>query len=130
MLYSSDTTLIPIDYGKKSIHHGVRTYAGIAKLRSQRAKKENIHLGAWNLGLVFSNCPPDTSSKLEEFIRKELQSKGFSGKECKTVIKTYAQTKIAEFQHVPVVCWLNSPVTKCYKNLAEEIFLKHNFIDD
>lgn len=130
VLYSSDTTLIPIDYGKKSIHHGVRTYAGIAKLRSQRAKKENIHLGAWNLGLVFSNCPPDTSSKLEEFIRKELQSKGFSGKECKTVIKTYAQTKIAEFQHVPVVCWLNSPVTKCYKNLAEEIFLKHNFIDD
>jgi chromosome partitioning protein len=130
VLYSSDTTLIPIDYGKKSIHHGVRTYNGIAKLRSQRSKIETVHLGAWNLGLVFSNCPPDASSKLEELIKKELQSKGFSGKECKTVIKTYAQTKIAEFQHMPVVCWLNSPVTKCYKSLADEVFLKHNFIDE
>jgi chromosome partitioning protein len=130
VLFSSDTTLIPIDYGKKSIHHGVNTYHNIPKVRQQRAQAEKFHLGTWNLGLVFSNCPPDNSSKLDSLIEKELQEKGFSGRKCSTVIKTYAQTKIAEFQHLPVVCWLNSPVTKCYKNLADEIFLKHNFIDD
>jgi chromosome partitioning protein len=129
-LYSSDTTLTPIDYGKKSIHHGVRTYTLISKLRSQRSRNENIHLGAWNLGLVFSNCPPDSGVTLKGLIDKELLSKGFTGRKCTTVIKTYAQTKIAEFQHRPVVCWLNSPITKCYKDLADEVFLKHNFIDE
>ena len=130
VLYSSDTTLIPIDYGKKSIHHGVNTYHGIAKIRSTRSQVEKIHLGTWNLGLVFSNVPPDSGATLDKFIDEELKIKGFSGRKCTTVVKTYAQTKIAEFKHMPVICWSNSPVTKCYKNLAEEIFFKHNFIDD
>lgn len=130
VLYSSDTTLIPIDYGKKSIHHGVKTYQGIATIRKKRAESDKVHLGTWNLGLVFSNCPPDTGSTLEKLIDQELKNKNFTGRKCSTVIKTYAQTKIAEFKHMPVVCWLNSPITKCYKNLAEEVFLKHNFIDD
>lgn len=131
VLYSSDTTLIPIDYGKKSIHHGVNTYHQLSKVRSTRAKNgENIHLGTWNLGLLFSNVPPDSGATLDKFIDEELKKKCFSGRKCTTVVKTYAQTKIAEFKHMPVICWSNSPVTKCYKNLAEEIFLKHNFIDD
>jgi len=129
-LYSSDTTLIPIDYGKKSIHHGVNTYHGLAKIRSTRSQVENMHLGTWNLGLVFSNVPPDSGARLDRLIDEELKLKKFSGRKCTTVVKTYAQTKIAEFKHMPVVCWSNSPITKCYKNLAEEIFLKHNFIDD
>jgi len=89
-----------------------------------------MHLGTWNLGLVFSNVPPDNGARLDKLIDEELELKGFSGRKCTTVVKTYAQTKIAEFKHMPVVCWSNAPITKCYKNLAEEIFLKHNFIDD
>jgi chromosome partitioning protein len=130
VLYSSDTTLIPIDYGKKSIHHGVGTYRSIAKLRLQKSQAEQIHIGPWNLGLVFSNCPPDSGTNLKKLIDDELLSIQFAGRQCKSVIKTYAQTKIAEFKHMPVICWQKSPVTECYKKLADEVFLNHNFVDE
>jgi chromosome partitioning protein len=130
VLYSSDTTLIPIDYGKKSIHHGVSTYRSIAKLRLQKSQAEPIHISPWNLGLVFSNCPPDSGTNLKTLIDNELQSIKFAGRQCKTVIKSYAQTKIAEFKHMPVICWQKSPVTECYTKLADEVFLNHNFVDE
>jgi chromosome partitioning protein len=130
VLYSSDTALIPIDYGKKSIHHGVGTYRSITKLRLQKSQAEQIHIGPWNLGLVFSNCPPDSGTNLKTLIDAELKSVSFAGRQCNTVIKTYAQAKIAEFKHMPVICWQKSPVTECYKELANEVFLEHNFVDE
>lgn len=31
--------------------------------------------------------------------------------------------------NMPVICWHNSPVTKLYSDLANEVFLTHNFVD-
>ncbi len=81
------------------------------------------------MGVVFSNCPPNNVSSLEQCIQKELNSKNFKGKQYNTRLKIYAQTKLAEYKQMPVVCWSKSPITKLYHELADEIFLTHNFID-
>ncbi|HEY9649761.1 MAG TPA: ParA family protein, partial [Coleofasciculaceae cyanobacterium] len=130
VLLSCDTVLIPLDYGRKALHHGVHVYQNlIPKVRGIRAKKEHLHLAPWNLGAVYSNCPPDCGSQLEDSIKKELEAKNFTGSLCKTRLKTYGQTKLAEFKRVPVICWQNSPITKLYKELVNEVFLNHHFID-
>jgi len=130
VLLSCDTVLIPLDYGRKALHHGVNVYQKlIPKVRGIRAKKEHLHLAPWNLGVVFSNCPPDCGTQLEGSIKKELAAKNFTGSLCKTRLKTYGQTKLAEFKRVPVICWQNSPISKLYKELANEVFLNHHFID-
>lgn len=130
LLYSVDTLLIPVDYGKKSIHHGVRIYSKLADIREARKKMKSFNLGAWNLGLMYSNCPADAGTVLKGLIEKELQKSNFSGKRYESVVKTYAQTKVAEFKHAPVVCWRSSQVTKCYQQLVDEVFLESNFIDE
>ncbi len=130
VLLSCDTVLIPLDYGRKALRHGVSVYQNtIPKARGIRAKREHLHLGPWNLGAVFSNCPPDCGTQLDDYIKKELEAKSFTGKLCKTRLKTYGQTKLAEFKQVPVICWQNSPISKLYKELANEVFLNHHFID-
>lgn len=130
VLLSCDTVLTPLDYGRKALRHGINTYqVKVPKTRELRAKTGQLHLGPWNLGAVFSNCPPDYSAQLKAAIDDELKAKNFTGSLCKTHLKTYAQAKLAEFKHVPVVCWQNSPITKLYKQLAEEVFLNHHFLD-
>lgn len=132
-LFSCDTLLIPSDYSRKTLRHAVDLYQkDLPTIRQNRGKQQPIHLSPWNLGIVFSNCPSGVTptSKLEKYIQKELTIKGFTGKQCKTRLAIYAQTKLAEFQHCPVICWQNSPITQLYKNLADEVFLNHNFIDD
>ena len=131
VLSACDTALIPMDLGGKSLHHAIHLYGDtIPKVRENRfAKKERQHWGPWNLGIVFSNCPSDVGTALEQCIEQELTKKGFTGRRCDTRLRTYAQTKVAEFKHVPVVSWQNSPITKLYGKLADEIFLSHNFID-
>jgi len=131
VLFACDTVLIPMDLGGKSLHHAVHLYSDtLPKMREARfAKKERLHWGPWNLGVVFSNCPADVGSSLEQCIDQELTKKGFTGKQCGTRLRTYAQTKVAEFKHVPVICWQGSPITKLYEKLAEELFLDHNFIN-
>ncbi|MBW4458191.1 MAG: AAA family ATPase [Nostoc indistinguendum CM1-VF10] len=128
--FSCDTILTPVDYSRKSLHHAVDLYQKtVPKTRAFRAKTNLLHTGPWNLGLVFSNCPLDIGIQLENCIQKELNRNNFTGKQYKTHLKAYAQTKLAEFQHVPVICWHNSPITKLYSDLAREVFLSHNFID-
>lgn len=131
VLLACDTVLIPIDLGGKSLHHAVQLYSNtIPKFREVRAaKKERLHLGPWNLGIVFSNCPGDAGVVLEEHIKQALNKSNFSGNQCKTRLKTFAQTKVAEFKHVPVICWQSSPITKLYADLVKELFLNPNFID-
>jgi hypothetical protein len=112
------------------LRHGINTYqVKVPKTRELRAKTGHLHWGPWNLGAVFSNCPPDYSAQLKTAIDNELESKNFTGSLCKTHLKTYAQAKLAEFKHVPVICWQNSPITKLYKQLANEVFLNHHFLD-
>ena len=78
---------------------------------------------------MFSNCPNDSGKVLEECVQDELLARKFAGKQCTTRLKIYAQTKIAEFKHKPVICWSTSPITKLYEELTKEVFLKHNFIN-
>ncbi len=130
VLYSVDTVSIPVDYGKKSIHHAVRIYNLLSKIRENRKKQDHLYWGPWNLGLVYSNCPPDAGTKLDQYMNNEFTAKGFQGIKCKTRIQSFAQTRIAEYKHVPVTCWVNSPVSKLYFDLINELFLRHNFIKE
>jgi chromosome partitioning protein len=132
-LFSCDTLLIPSDYSKKTLHHAVDLYQEDALfIREKKYTQKKLHIGPWNLGIVFSNCPPGVTSDslLEKCIQEELKNKGFTGYQCKTRLAIYAQTKLAEYKHLPVICWQNSPITKLYQDLANEIFLNHHFIDN
>ncbi len=130
MLLSIDTILIPTDYSKKALFHAVDLYQNdIPFLRESNAKKYPLGVKPWNLGLVFSNCPGDAGAQLERCIQTELSNRKFNGIQRKTRLKIYAQTKIAEFQHLPVICWSNSQITKLYEELVQEVFLNHNFIN-
>jgi|688.fasta_scaffold12694_11 cellulose biosynthesis protein BcsQ len=130
MLLAVDTILIPADYSKKTLFHAVDLYQkDIPLLRESNAKKEPLGIRPWNLGLVFSNCPGDAGLQLENCIQEELSKRNFQGIQRKTRLKIYAQTKVAEFKHLPVVCWSKSPITKLYECLVQEVFLNHNFIN-
>lgn len=129
-LFTCDTVLIPVDYGEKSLHHGIQIHQIILpKIRELRAKGERLHLGPWNLGITFSNCPTDPGIALQKLIDQGLKSKGFIGNQYKTHLRSYTQTKVAEFKRAPVVCWQASPITKLYTELVKEVFLNHNFTD-
>jgi len=130
MLASCDTILIPVDYDKKSLHHAAEVDKFIPTLRNSRVNKEKLPVVPWNLGLVFSNCPAEKGSVLQNHINDTIKELNFIGKPYKTELKIYAQTKVAEFSQAPVICWHKSPITKLYKNLAQEVFLQHNFIDN
>ncbi len=128
VLYSCDTVLIPFDFSD-ALRHAVDVYTRIIPgMRRLRAATEQLHLAPWNLGIVLSNCPADAGG-LEKMAQAELEKKNFTGKQCQTRLKTYAQTKMATFREAPVVCWQNSPITKLYANLVNEVFLSHNFTD-
>lgn len=134
VVHSCDTILIPSDYSKKTIHHAAHLHEkSIPILRENKNKhrKEYLHISPWSLGIVFSNCPGDVqpNSRLETCIQKELTTKSFTGRQYKTRLKIYAQTKLAEFRQMPVICWQGSPITQLYHQLADEVFLTHNFID-
>ena len=130
ILYAVDTVLIPVDYGKKSLYHGVKIYKFLRDVRAKRAENDKLYFGPWNLGLLFSNCPPDAGAVLNGLMSNELESHHFTGRQCQTRIQTYAQAKVAEFKCAPVVCWQASPVTQLYKKLANELFLKYNSINE
>ena len=130
MLASCDTVLIPVDFDKKSLHHAGGVDKFIPRLRNARVEKGEFPVAPWNLGLVFSNCPAEKGNILQNHINETIKELKFTGKPYKTELKIYAQTKVAEFSQVPVICWHKSPITKLYKNLAQEVFLQHNFIDN
>ncbi|MEG4322153.1 MULTISPECIES: ParA family protein [unclassified Microcoleus] len=130
MLASCDTILIPVDFDRKSLYHAAGVDRLIPKLRNVRVKNQEVPVAPWNLGLVFSNCPAEKGSILQTHIDNTMTQLNFTGKPCKTELKSYAQAKVAEFSQAPVICWHKSPITKLYKDLANEVFLEHNFIDN
>ena len=130
ILGSCDTILIPCDFSKKTLHHAADIENNILpNIRAFNSKKSKLDYKPLGMGIVFSNCPVDRQPSLEKCIQGELTSKGFNGKQYNTRLKIYAQTKLAEYKQAPVVCWSKSPITKLYHQLADEIFLTHNFID-
>lgn len=130
MLGSCDTVLIPVDFDKKSLHHAAGVDKFLPRLRNARLEKWELPVAPWNLGLVFSNCPDEKGNILQNLINETIKELKFTGKPYQTELKIYAQTKVAEFRQLPVICWHKSPITQLYKNLAQEVFLKHNFLDN
>lgn len=130
VLYASDAIMIPMDLGGKALHHSINLYGKtIPRMRELRGQTERLHLGPWNLGIVHTNCPADAGSNLNAAMQQVLISCNFTGRQYQTVLRTYAQVKISEFKHAPVICWRNSPITRLYDELTQEAFLTHNFID-
>lgn len=147
MLYVCDTVVTPVDLNPDSLRHSVHLHQEIVpKVRAQRGKRESIHIGPWHLGLVFSNCSEKVTpglakidltdkeqvkelSVLNRAFALELQRRKFTGKQYSTVLRTFAQTKAAQFQQKPVICWQSSPMTALYQEFTEEIFLSYNFTE-
>jgi chromosome partitioning protein len=128
MLISSDTVLIPVDFDKKSLYHAAQIHHSIPRWRSSRFKEYQMPFAPWSLGLVYSNCPASGNATLNQWIEKELKQLNFTGTQYETKLKSFAQTKVASYKQMPVICYSNSPITKLYDELCDEVFLKHNFI--
>jgi chromosome partitioning protein len=133
LLCTTEAILLPFDSGCKSLTHAIHlSQQVIPGIQAMRNKADNFTLGPWNLGLLFSNCPSETATGLgiQRAIDKVIEDKSFTGKKVNTRIVNLAKVKDAEFRAVPVVCWQNSPATRLYHDLTQEVFLKHNYITE
>jgi chromosome partitioning protein len=131
LLCTAEAILLPLDSGCKSLNHAIDlSQQVIPGIQAMRNKADDFTLGPWNLGLLFSNCPSETAitAGVKQSIEKVIKDRGFMGKKVKTRIISLAKVKDAEFEETPVVCWPNSPVTKLYHELTNEVFLGHNYV--
>ena len=92
-----------------------------------RDKADDFTVGPWNLGLLYSLCPTHIGVGIEKSIADVIEQQGFTGKQVNTRLINFAQTKQAEFQEKPVICWQNSQITKLFHKLTTEVFLSHNY---
>jgi chromosome partitioning protein len=123
-----DVILLPVD-GEKSLRHASAIDKfEIPTIRMKRYKG-NMSYGPWSLGIVRSNWAIAEGSVVNNLFEEEAAKQGFSRRLYKVCIKQYAQAEVAAFKKEPVVCWQNSPITKLYGELTQEIFLSANFID-
>ncbi len=133
LLCTTEAILLPLDSGCKSLKHAIDlSQQVIPGIQAMRNKADDFTLGPWNLGLLFSNCPSEIAigAGIQKSIDKVIEDKGFTGKKVNTRIVNLAKVKDAEFKEMPVVCWQNSPVTKLYHELTQEVFLGHNCITE
>ena len=133
LLCTAEAILLPLDSGCKSLTHAIHlSQQVIPGIQAMRNKADDFTLGPWNIGLLFSNCPSEiaTGAVIQKAIDKVIEDKGFTGKKVNTRIVNLAKVKDAEFREMPVVCWQNSPVTKLYHELTQEVFLGHNCITE
>ena len=128
LLCTADTILLPFDLGVKSLKHAIELSAKvIPTLQAMRDKTDDFTVGPWNLGLLYSNCPTHIGVGIEKSISDVIEQQGFTGKQVNTRLINFAQTKQAEFQEKPVICWQDSRITKLFHKLTTEIFLGHNY---
>jgi cellulose biosynthesis protein BcsQ len=131
LLCNTDAILLPIDIGYKSLKHAINlAQEVIPAIQTMRDRANGFTVGPWNLGLLFSNCPNNIGVGIESSIAKVIATQKFTGKQVNTKLTTYAQTKQAEFQGRPVVCWQSSYITKLFYNLTNEVFLGHNYTNN
>jgi chromosome partitioning protein len=133
LLCTAEAILLPLDSGCKSLNHAIElSQQVIPGIQAMRNKADDFTLGPWNLGLLFSNCPSEIAigAGIQKAIDKTISDRGFTGKKVNTRIVNLAKVKDAEFKEMPVVCWQNSPVTKLYHELTQEVFLGHNCITE
>lgn len=128
LLCTADTILLPFDLGAKSLKHAIDLSSKvIPAIQTMRDKADNFTVGPWNLGLLYSLCPAQIGVGIEKAISNVISSEGFTGKQVNTRLINFAQTKQAEFQEKPVICWQDSPITKLFHKLTTEVFLGHNY---
>jgi chromosome partitioning protein len=128
LLCTADTILLPFDLGAKSLKHAIELSSNvIPTLQTMRDKADDFTVGPWNLGLLYSLCPAQIGVGIEKSIADVIEQQGFTGKQVKTRLINFAQTKQAEFQEKPVICWQSSQITKLFHKLTTEIFLGHNY---
>ena len=128
LLCTAEAILLPIDVGGRSLTHAIDlSQRVIPEIQAMRDKADDFTIGPWNLGLVFSNCPTNLGINIDNEIKKIIESKGFTGKQVNVHLINYAQTKQAEFQSIPVVCWHKSQITQLFHKLTTEVFLGHNY---
>jgi chromosome partitioning protein len=128
LLCTVDTILLPFDLGAKSLKHAIELSAKvIPTLQTMRDKADDFTVGPWNLGLLYSLCPTHIGVGIEKSIADVIEQQGFTGKQVNTRLINFAQTKQAEFQEKPVICWQNSQITKLFHKLTTEVFLGHNY---
>jgi chromosome partitioning protein len=131
LLCTADTILLPFDLGSKSLKHAIELSSKvIPTLQSMRDKADDFTVGPWNLGLVYSLCPTHIGVGIEKSIADVIEQQGFTGKQVNTRLINFAQTKQAEFQEKPVICWQNSQITKLFHKLTTEVFLGHNYTNN
>jgi chromosome partitioning protein len=131
LLCTADAILIPIDIGAKSLKHAIDlSLTTIPTIQAMRDKADNFTVGPWNLGLLYSNCPAQIGVGIDKAIDRVIKTKGFTGKQVKTRLINYAQTKQAEFQERPVICWQGSQITKLFHELTIEVFLGSNYTNN
>ena len=128
LLCTADTILLPFDLGAKSLKHAIELSSKvIPALQIMRDKADDFTVGPWNLGLLYSLCPAQIGVDIEKSIADVIERQGFTGKQVNTRLINYAQTKQAEFQEKPVICWQDSRITKLFHKLTTEVFLGHNY---
>ena len=128
LLCTADTILLPFDLGAKSLKHAIELSSKvIPALQTMRDKADDFTVGPWNLGLLYSLCPAQIGVDIEKSIADVIERQGFTGKQVNTRLINYAQTKQAEFQEKPVICWQDSRITKLFHKLTTEVFLGHNY---
>jgi chromosome partitioning protein len=126
LLFTCDHILTPID-GDKAIRHALEIDQEILpKFRQIRWEKQ-LGYAPLNLGLLRSNWSIAENSVIEKLLEAKIQ-KECSGTQYETRIRQYSQIQTASIKQAPVVCWRNSPVSKLFNELVDEVFLKHNFI--
>jgi chromosome partitioning protein len=131
LLCTADTILLPFDLGAKSLRHAIELSSKvIPTLQTMRDKADNFTVGPWNLGLLYSLCPTHIGVGIEKSITDVIEQQGFTGKQVNTRLINFAQTKQAEFQEKPVICWQNSQITKLFHKLTTEVFLGHNYTNN
>ncbi len=127
VLYTCDHVLIPID-GDKAIRHALKIdQQVIPKFRDFRTANQ-LSYGPFDLGFVRSNWTAGENSSIEKAFDTKIAKHNFSGIQYNTRLKQYAQTEMAALKQIPVISWENSPMTKLYCALVNEVFLSHNFI--
>jgi chromosome partitioning protein len=126
LLYTCDQILVPID-GGKAIRHAIRIHQELLpKIRQSRLDNHLSH-GPLSLGVVRSNWTIAQDSKVEKALSIEIAQQ-ISATQYETRLKQYEQTEMAHLKQKPVACWRNSPISKLYDDLTQEVFVKHNFI--
>lgn len=132
-LFSADGVIIPSDCDPETLRHTkliskdyIPNKICPVRQKMQSKKLPLDDIGPQILGVVLSNWPKlgvTMENKVEQYLTN-LEVKIYQ-----TKLRKGDSVPIAKFAHSPVVFrFPNSPISKLYRELTKEIFIKPNFI--